>query len=158
MRLRKLKGKIKLIMDDYKKDVPLKEMAIKYGVSRQSIWKIVKERVDPDRRIMEYKEIVCRNTECKKVLKVQQCRKEKYCSNECYIKMRIAFSIMENSSNVTNRASRLNARKLIDLLPGQVVHHIDGDVANNEPNNLMVFNSNSEHISYHHKMRINSGL
>ena len=35
------------------------------------------------------------------------------------------------------------------LLPGEVVHHIDGNKRNNDPSNLMVFASQSEHARYH---------
>jgi len=33
----------------------------------------------------------------------------------------------------------------------EVVHHVDGDRANNEPENLVVFASLSEHNAYHAK-------
>lgn len=39
------------------------------------------------------------------------------------------------------------------LLPGEVVHHIDGDKRNNEPSNLMVFTSQSEHAKWHNEHR-----
>lgn len=32
----------------------------------------------------------------------------------------------------------------------EVVHHIDGNRANNSQDNLLVFASNSEHIAFHH--------
>lgn len=32
---------------------------------------------------------------------------------------------------------------------GEVVHHIDGDRRNNDPDNLMVFASQSEHLEWH---------
>jgi hypothetical protein len=32
------------------------------------------------------------------------------------------------------------------LVPGEVVHHIDGDRANNDPGNLVLYPSNSEHL------------
>ena len=37
------------------------------------------------------------------------------------------------------------------LSPGEVVHHIDGVIRNNDPNNLMVFPSQKEHANWHAK-------
>lgn len=39
------------------------------------------------------------------------------------------------------------------LLPGEVVHHIDGNKRNNNPNNLMVFKNQSEHAKWHAEHR-----
>jgi ribosomal protein L24E len=39
------------------------------------------------------------------------------------------------------------------LKPGEVVHHIDGNIRNNDPNNLMVFASQKEHAAFHAKER-----
>lgn len=36
-----------------------------------------------------------------------------------------------------------------DLEPGEVVHHIDGDIYNNSPANLAVFSSEREHLDHH---------
>ena len=35
------------------------------------------------------------------------------------------------------------------LLPGEVVHHKDGDKRNNDPSNLQVFSSQAEHARHH---------
>lgn len=35
------------------------------------------------------------------------------------------------------------------LLPGEVVHHIDGNVRNNKPENLFVFASQADHLAHH---------
>jgi hypothetical protein len=35
------------------------------------------------------------------------------------------------------------------LLLGEVVHHIDGNKRNNEPENLMVFDNQAQHAAWH---------
>ena len=46
---------------------------------------------------------------------------------------------------------RVVAEKMIgrDLKPGEVVHHLDGNIRNNCPKNLMVLKSQSEHAKIH---------
>ena len=46
-------------------------------------------------------------------------------------------------------AERLLGRPLTN---DEVVHHIDGDKRNNNPNNIYVFPSQSEHAAYHAKL------
>lgn len=39
------------------------------------------------------------------------------------------------------------------LLPTEIVHHIDGDKANNHIDNLLLFKSNKEHVRYHNFLK-----
>lgn len=41
------------------------------------------------------------------------------------------------------------------LTKEECVHHIDGNKSNNDPNNLMLFKNNSEHIKFHAKLKRN---
>lgn len=38
------------------------------------------------------------------------------------------------------------------LLPGEVVHHVDGNKENNNPENLMLFSSHTEHMKIHNEI------
>jgi DNA-directed RNA polymerase subunit M/transcription elongation factor TFIIS len=48
---------------------------------------------------------------------------------------------------------RVAAEKMLGrpLRPGEIVHHIDGDKRNNNPENLIVFASQSDHVIWHRK-------
>jgi hypothetical protein len=55
------------------------------------------------------------------------------------------------------KRSRHNAVFVIGrhLLPGEVVHHVDGDVSNDSYDNLMVFGSQCDHLAYHRGESVN---
>ena len=75
-------------------------------------------------------------------------RIKNYCSPECYYKS------IENPDYIAHRQGQRIARKTIlecgyRLGDGEVVHHIDGNTDNNDPKNLMVFASQSDHMKFH---------
>ena len=82
-----------------------------------------------------------------------------YCSAICYYKHRA----IANNYQGENRTEQRHARKIyeevsgIKLIDKQTIHHIDGNCNNNDISNLMLFNSNAEHMAYHHKLRIAQG-
>lgn len=55
--------------------------------------------------------------------------------------------------NLSREARRAVKQAGIVLKPGQVVHHIDGDRSNNKLENLMIFDSHTAHMQYHHSLR-----
>lgn len=70
-----------------------------------------------------------------------------YCSQTCY----------HASRNINlyqkNRYGNRIARRIMKAKPGEIVHHKDGDCRNNDPPNLMVFESQGEHLKYHSNLR-----
>ena len=73
----------------------------------------------------------------------------KFCSNPCYFATRQGHEYHENRHG--QRIGRATAERLFrQLNPGEVVHHKDSNCKNNDPSNLMVFASQSDHMRHHH--------
>ena len=70
-----------------------------------------------------------------------------YCSRACY------HAAIHNKAyrpwRHGQRMARTTVEAMFPLMPGNVVHHEDGDNHNNSLNNLMVFASQAEHMCYH---------
>ena len=84
----------------------------------------------------------------------QRRAKTVFCSRSCYFRNR------RNSAKATTylkinsiHEHRIVAEKKIGrkLMKNEVVHHIDEDKHNNDPENLMIFNSQKEHATYHQR-------
>ena len=61
------------------------------------------------------------------------------------------YLIRSNTRNDAYGYAPLHRMRMHDklgrkLLPGEVVHHVDGDIYNNSPANLEVYESNGEHL------------
>ena len=73
-----------------------------------------------------------------------------YCSIDCAASHRSMGHDMKVSSRMGRAAWLMAGRQ---ILPGQVIHHINGDRTDNSLANLQLFNSQGEHMQYHHSLR-----
>ena len=71
-----------------------------------------------------------------------------FCSSACYRAWLVNPEYQRNRQG--QRHARAVAREFFPLQEWQVVHHADANTENNDPQNLMVFGSHAEHLSYHH--------
>jgi len=135
------------------KRLSLAKIAKIYGVSRVYMWKWAK-RYGIKSHHGNFVVLTCPRCGKETTLrwgKAQQ-RNGEYCSIECYHLHRLEIS---HYLGAWRHGQRI-AHQVMGAGPGQVVHHIDGNCSNNNPTNLMVFNSNAEHLAYHHAKRIST--
>lgn len=139
-----------MLMDEHRH---VQEVADTFGVSRQRIYQLRRENNINIHRPIEK---ICKK--CGKEFTVNRSRARNkegvYCSTSCYIDDRREFADYQ-----PNRQGQRIARKTIEQSLGYslpdwcVVHHEDGDNANNNLDNLTVFPSQTEHLRYHHSKR-----
>jgi len=111
-------------------------------------------------------------THLKKVrlVKCLECGKEFEKKRHCYLKSSKHFCCMpcywehlKNPNYVRAIYGTRIARQVVRecghiFSPGEVVHHIDSDNNNNDPKNLMVFESNGDHTRWHRSEHLQSGV
>lgn len=166
MKLRKSKLPVDAIIDLYvNRNMTMQHIADKAGITRQAVKLIL------DRNGVEYRggkqDRICMF--CNETFQATRNRIKKgggdYCSVQCFHASRSLsgeyspnggyMARMQQAVGASDRTMGRRARKQIEgLQPGQVVHHIDGNRTNNDPSNLMVFNSHAEHMAHHHALRM----
>ena len=133
--------------------LPVAEIAERAGMSRAGVWKRLtraqvlngetKRRVPPALVSCA----TCRATVLRARFRVKRSRRQ-FCSNACYV------TWLSNEEYQGHRQGQRIARKVVGqffiLLEGYVVHHCDSHNDHNEPINLMVFASQSDHLAWHH--------
>ena len=129
---------------------PMIELAEKYYVSRQAIYKLLKKSgIDTSKKLIR---VSC--TVCGAVLNRPKCRVRKqlnhFCDYECYY----AFLEAGNGNPyIHNRYGQRIARQIIsqffDIQDDHVIHHEDRNTLNNMPYNLKVFTTQGDHVRYH---------
>ena len=132
----------------WKEDWSLQMIAKEFSVSRMGVKKMLNRNgVDTGKgRVFTSYCLFC-GREFRLSRKQKRDGERTHCSRKCYFAM------------VSNRCGRYSLKGLIrgrtvigaycPMMPGYVVHHIDGDQENNFVWNLMVFKSPEDHIRYH---------
>ena len=123
---------------------PLSVIAAKYGCSKDCVWKRMKEAGIP--RLPQHSCPGARNP----AWKGGRCK-----DGDGYI------LIFKPDHPYATAAGYVREHRLVMerhlkryLLPNEVVHHMDGDRANNKKKNLKVFASNADHLRYDLKGKI----
>jgi len=142
------------IITAYKVDlVTVKELAKRYGVTRQGIYKALK-RNNIDTSDNANGKIVVSCTCCGASVRKNRShirkRKHIFCNMECYYAYIEGLQQGEyNQSRQGQRVARAVISQYFTLKPGNIVHHEDRNNKNNHPSNLKVFANQGDHIRYH---------
>lgn len=131
------------------------ELAGRYGVTRQAICALLKRNgVD---RIERKVPVTCGYCG-KRMLRFRSRAngRSAYCGRRCYSKQLGTSGYQEHRHS--SRLARARVSEVFLLLPGQVVHHRDGNQRNNKLSNLMVFASQADHMRWHRGGGIKSGV
>jgi len=132
------------------------EIAKEQGTTRQTVLYYLK-KYGIDRSKAERFEIECSNVECGKMFPTTRKRwRERFrgfCSPECYYASRRNPAYREWRQG--QRIGRIVMSEELgrQILGDEVVHHKDGNDGNNDKGNLMLFESHSEHMIYHHRLQ-----
>jgi hypothetical protein len=141
-----------------KKHMTGQEIADIAGVTRQGIYKAM-DRLGIDRSAAERFTCIC--DMCGTAYELYRQRwnatSGHYCSTECYHMHRGIILPHRRENRQQKRIARAVMAKHLGraLVKDEVVHHIDGDEYNNSIDNLVHFVNHSEHLRYHHQLRIN---
>ena len=132
---------------------PATELADKYGVTRQGIYKILKASgVDTTKKLIP---VSC--TVCGKILYRNKARIRRqlnhFCSPECYGSFLKAGTTPVNSRH-GQRIARTIVSQHFQLQDLHVVHHESHNQLDNSLDNLRVFACQGDHIRYHHQLDV----
>lgn len=133
----------------------LQMVATKFNCSRQYIKRLLNAQGISTSK--ERSRVKCQCVNCGKEFSKTRARKRNqtgwndYCSKPCYYKS------IEGFGSQDNRVLRNNARLkmaiqiigCLKLPAGSIVHHIDGNQANNNASNLILFVSQAAHLRFH---------
>jgi len=128
------------------------EIALISGVSRQWVWKILRQNgVNTAKGPGGATRVMVECSTCGRVYEVTRRRwrdaTNHYCSKDCYYASRYNPNYYQWRHGT--RIARVIVSQYFNILPEHVVHHKDGDERNNDRSNLSVFASQSDHTKHH---------
>lgn len=138
-------------------DAPVRELAAKFGVSRQAIYAVLKRwKVRPSR--YQHADVPC--AQCGKLLRITRSQaravRNKFCDFACY------REYLRTGDYVEERHRSAKARRAVDpyfyLRDTHVIHHLDGDELNNALENLVVFRHIGDFIRWQRCGKDDSGV
>lgn len=134
----------------------LQSIANKYSVSRTAVkYCLNKHGYDTPKKVRS-SEFICDLCSIKFIMPNSRrlLHKHKYCSSTCYYKSLHNPDYRQNRQG--QRVARKNVENVFPLKSDHIVHHVDGNCLNNKLNNLMVFESQSDHLKFHRGENIKS--
>ena len=129
---------------------PMIELAKKYGITRQGVFKILKQAgVDTSKRRLPVSCDACGTEVLRTKARIRR-QLHHFCSEDCYY----AFLQAGNgfpyiASHYGQRLGRSIVSQHFALQDGNIVHHEDRNELNNVLSNLRVFACNGDHVRYH---------
>lgn len=150
------------VLEFYDKGKSLAWISGEYHISRQTIYAWAKQTGRKPRRATDNRSCA----HCGGSFIAQSKTTRKHCPG-CYHKflkqtaMTDAYQLPAIGLSVRQKQRNARAVAMQHVKPWRkefVVHHLDGDLDNCDPNNLFIFRSQSDHLKYHHEHRKNGNI
>ena len=128
---------------EYKRLVPVIELAKRWGVSRQAIYDVLKsEKAEVSKKT----KVACSwcGKEVERGKSRVRGRKRIFCDGECH-----ALWMEAGGNSPDHKLSRSIVGMVFDLEDDMVVHYEDGNKLNNMLRNLKVFRNQDDHMKWH---------
>lgn len=144
-------SQIQDMIDDYSKyHLPLNSIAKSYSITKMAVWKILRKNGVNTSKVSTMVSTKCHW--CQKPIQVKKCIYNMYLHHFCCNHHYFQWLNRNVSPFIRHRHSIKIAKKVVSkyfqLSSDHVIHFLDGDQANNSPQNLSVFNSRKEYIKF----------
>jgi len=136
---------------------PMSTLATEYGITRQGIYKILKQAgADTEKKRLPVSCTTCGTEILRTKARIRK-QLNHFCSSECY------FAFLEAGNGfpyIENRAGQNRARVIVgdhfSLQVGHIVHHENRNCLDNRLDNIRVFANQGDHLRYHRGFDVNT--